>query len=541
MRLSGLGKNILALVFCWALLYPFQPSADGAELGFKTTANSTREDLRLCATYTEAISLFFMNVVHSPRVLFILTVVLSCLLGVISRTLVLRWTWDGLYSRDEASEYFRHEESQCRPRWRNELYGESGSGSSMFHHRRMLWYLAFLGFVVLVCVCVLWGDAGSAGEHVKYPSGPDADKSGYKRDDSWLFKASLGLYPLHSVPCLHIVFEVQLYFQAADIQKRVFRVTPNTDYQDAGTKNGWKEMWRKARQVFRSMETIDHVLGIDVPCEDKGPPQSQPSPAKTLRVYRRAILGRKHIFAESSFGLVQYFINNPVPNKHANMWKPVFYRSDNPKYTPETKAIARARRRALWDSFRIELGDGIDQVLQNDRRVRERKWHHTKQKFRRWFWMKPTPPKKRLEQVQEVKGFVMPLKMRKLVNSDNEVVATFEKDRWASVKKAEKTTDSANKKKSYLGTLSIYPSAYSDSTVSCIDHTKNNPPQDQCDNIRKRKNANATKDPNLDRAHSGDLTEEAIVVTYWVVIEAEHRLHYKVFDVLQAIGEIVGG
>ncbi|KAK7409161.1 hypothetical protein QQX98_008654 [Neonectria punicea] len=326
--------------------------------------------------------------------------------------------------------------------------------------------------------------------------------------------------------------------------------------------------------------STDYVLGIsNVACENEGQPQSQPSPAKkTLRVYRRAILGRKHLFAESNSGRAQYFIKNPIPNKHANKWRPVFYRGDNPKYTPETRAIARACRRALWDSFRIELGDGVDEVLQNERRVRERKWYHTKQKFRRWLWMKPTPPKKRLEQVQEVEGLVMPLRMRKafsmnrsldwelggqtytwsgtrrflpnwsrrwkgishdlkLVNSDNELVATFEKDRWASFKKAKKTTDSANKKKSYLGTLSIYPSAYSNSTISCIDHAS----QDQRDSVRKRNNANGTKDPNLDRSHSGDLTEEAIVFTCWIAIEAEHRLRYKIFDVLQAIGEIVGG
>ncbi|KPM42920.1 hypothetical protein AK830_g3610 [Neonectria ditissima] len=328
--------------------------------------------------------------------------------------------------------------------------------------------------------------------------------------------------------------------------------------------------------------STDYVLGVsDTAWEDEQPSQSQPAPAKTLQVFRRAILGRKHLFAESSSGLGQYFVKNPIPNKHANTWKPVFYRGDNPKYTPETKVIARARRRALWDSFRIELGDGVDEVLQNERRVRERKWYHTKQKFRRWFWMKPTPPKKRLEPVQEVEGLVMPLRMRKvdfltrslqwelggqtytwsgtrkflpnwsrrwkgishdlkLVNSDNDVVATFEKDRWASFKKAEKFPGSANKKKSYLGTLTIYDSAYSNS-VSCIDDTKCTTSLDHLSTIRNRKNTDQAKDPNLNRPHSGDLTEEAIAFTCWIAIEAEHRLRYKIFDLLQAVAEVVGG
>ncbi|KAH8688476.1 hypothetical protein BGZ61DRAFT_353317 [Ilyonectria robusta] len=308
---------------------------------------------------------------------------------------------------------------------------------------------------------------------------------------------------------------------------------------------------------------------------------SLPVPAKTLRIYRRAILGRKHLFAQSDSDHGQYFVKNPIPNKHADKWKPIFYRGDNPKYTPTTKAIGRARRSGLWDSFRIELGDGVEEVLQNKRRIRERKWYQTKQKFRKWFCMAPTPPKKPLEDTQEVQGLVMPLRMRKpdfltrslqftiggetytwsgtrrflpkwskrwkgvshdlkLVNSDNVVIATFEKDRWASFKKAQKTEDPANKKKSYLGTLSIFPSA-SPSTPACINHARQTAEQDELDPSKKPKPKKHTKYINFDGSHSGEITEETIVFTCWIAIEAEHRLRYKIFDILQAIGEILGG
>ena len=50
-----------------------------------------------------------------------------------------------------------------------------------------------------------------------------------------------------------------------------------------------------------------------------------------------------------------------------------------------------------------------------------------------------------------------------------------------------------------------------------------------------------TKNLNLDGQHSGDLLEEAMVFTCWIALESEHRLRYKILDVLQQIGEILGG
>lgn len=139
-----------------------------------------------------------------------------------------------------------------------------------------------------------------------------------------------------------------------------------------------------------------------------------PPPVKELSLYRRIFPGKKHLFAPSSTDAAEYFIVNRIPNKHANTWKPVFYRGDNPKHTPTSRAVARARRNGMWGAFFIELGDGVSEVLENERRVRERKFYHFKQKMRRFFRMKETPPKKPLEDEQEVQGYVMVVKMRRV-------------------------------------------------------------------------------------------------------------------------------
>ena len=45
------------------------------------------------------------------------------------------------------------------------------------------------------------------------------------------------------------------------------------------------------------------------------------------------------------------------------------------------------------------------------------------------------------------------------------------------------------------------------------------------------------RDLNLQGLHSGDLTEEAVAFTCWIAVEAEHRLRYKVFDLLEEVAE----
>jgi hypothetical protein len=46
---------------------------------------------------------------------------------------------------------------------------------------------------------------------------------------------------------------------------------------------------------------------------------------------------------------------------------------------------------------------------------------------------------------------------------------------------------------------------------------------------------------NLHGIHAGNLTVDAIALTCWIVVEAEHRLRYKILDVLEEIGESAGG
>ena len=136
-----------------------------------------------------------------------------------------------------------------------------------------------------------------------------------------------------------------------------------------------------------------------------------------MHLYRRCGPGRKHFYVPADLdgpdAQASYFIHNPVPHKHARRWKPVLYRGDNPKYFEGARVIGRASRSALWSSFGIELGDGVDDVRENERRVSERKWHKRKQKMRKAFCMGEKPPKKPLEDEKEVEGFVMALTMRR--------------------------------------------------------------------------------------------------------------------------------
>ncbi|KAH6973091.1 hypothetical protein BKA56DRAFT_635041 [Ilyonectria sp. MPI-CAGE-AT-0026] len=282
-----------------------------------------------------------------------------------------------------------------------------------------------------------------------------------------------------------------------------------------------------------------------------------PPPQKSLQLYRRIAFGRKHLFTPSSSEEAQYFLQNPVPHKHANTWKPVFYRGDNPKYTPTSKAIARIRRTGMWNSFQIELGDGIEEVLENKRRVKERKSYERKQRTRKRFRMKEKPPKKELEDEKDVNGFVMVLSVRRVgflkrtlkwelggkeyrwkgtrtflpsgvrrwkgISHDlKRILATVEKDRWAFVRPSERTGVPPNKKKSLVGTLRIYPAAYTEA-ASETDQLK--------------QGSDTTINLNAGGSHSGNITEEAIVLTCWIAVEAEHRLRHKIFDLLEEIAE----
>ncbi|KAH7126112.1 hypothetical protein EDB81DRAFT_203561 [Dactylonectria macrodidyma] len=310
---------------------------------------------------------------------------------------------------------------------------------------------------------------------------------------------------------------------------------------------------------------------------------SLPPPQKSLRLYRRIIFGRKYLFSPAGSEEAEYFVENPVPHKHANTWKPVFYRGDNPKYTPASKAIARIRRTGFWYSFRVELGDGVSEVLENKRRVKERKSYERKQRNRKRFRMKEKPPKKELEDEKDVNGLVMNLSMRragflkrtlkwelggqeyqwsgtraflpgfvrrlkgishdmKLVDSNKRVLATVEKDRWAFIRPSERPGVPPNKKKKFVGTLRIYPTAYMSGSAEGAQVKQGsgttitaNQDEPHCWDMGEK--SDESKNLNVGGSHSGDLTEEAIVLTCWIAMEGEHRIRHKIIDLIEEIAE----
>lgn len=318
-------------------------------------------------------------------------------------------------------------------------------------------------------------------------------------------------------------------------------------------------------------------------------------PLKTLQLYRRLAFGKKHLFAASTTDAAEYFVVNPVPQKHSDTWRPIFYKGDNPKYTPASRAVARARRTSMWNSFRLQVGDGVHEIMENKRRKKEQRKYRTAQKFRKWFCMGPTPPKKELEEQQEVKGLVFPVKMKRsgflkrtlkwelggrsyrwtgtrrfrsgrtkgwkgishdfkvflsrpsqgstltylqLVSSDGTVIATLEKDRWASYKRSEKTGGPPNKKKALLGALRIYALPECDT-----EHLQLPPKYEAAMSAQasEKKKKGETAKLNPKGPHSGNLTEEMIVFTCWIAVEGEHRLRYKVLDLIEEIGEYFQG
>ncbi len=158
--------------------------------------------------------------------------------------------------------------------------------------------------------------------------------------------------------------------------------------------------------------------------ENQEPTVSEKPPASPLNLYRRLAFGRKHLFGhENPDQAAQYFIVNPVPQKHHGTWRPVFYRGDNPKYAGPSSGgsssssssvpVARALRTSMWNSFQIQIGDGVREVLENKARIKRRKAHERLQKTRRFFRRPEKPPSKPLEDPQEVQGFVAIFKMHR--------------------------------------------------------------------------------------------------------------------------------
>ncbi|OJD28085.1 hypothetical protein ACJ73_00512 [Blastomyces percursus] len=296
--------------------------------------------------------------------------------------------------------------------------------------------------------------------------------------------------------------------------------------------------------------------------------------------------GHKALFAPSGTEAAQYFVVNKVPHRHASELVPAFYRGDNPKYTPETTAIGRARRTAMWTSFKVWLGDGVGEILRNNYRRRKAKSYARKDKLRKFCCRRSKPPKEPLEDEQSVSGKVILVHIHrsglsrkvefevegtryrwsgtrifatsfmkgvkgsshclKLIRtSDHTRIATVKKRRSAHYHRSIKTGQPPNKKKLFIGALRIYEEAYElpigddngagGSRVAAftgkVDALASN----------SRSRAKDKRDVNPDGPHVGNLTEGMIMLSCWIVAEAEYRLRYKIFDVLQEIGENARG
>ncbi|RDW93649.1 uncharacterized protein DSM5745_00971 [Aspergillus mulundensis] len=309
---------------------------------------------------------------------------------------------------------------------------------------------------------------------------------------------------------------------------------------------------------------------------------AHPEPTLTLQLYRRCFKGRKQLFSESDTADARYFVTNPVPHKHGDTWKPVFYRGDNPKYTPTTNAIGRARRSAMWGTFRVWVGDGVQEVLDNERLRDQRRKAEKKNKWRRRFGKEEKPVE--IDEEKIVQGKVVMIRMQrmgffsrsveweldgvryrwlgtrmfatgfmrrvkgwshsmKLVRlSDHALIATFEKRPLGS-RKTVRTGGPPNKSKTLLGQLRLY-SFPDEPPKHPTDVHKNHSPS-----FMTRVDAASTKpsdvkderDLNSHGLHLGNLTEDAIAFTCWIVVEAEHRLRCKIPDFLEEAAENMEG
>jgi len=123
-------------------------------------------------------------------------------------------------------------------------------------------------------------------------------------------------------------------------------------------------------------------------------------------------------------------------------------------------------------------------------------------------------------------------------------MATFEKSRWASFKSSHKTGQPPNKKKQFTGTLRVYDLNLAASTTTTSPNAGSRLAHltSKVDNaMAGGEKANRTQDLNLEGVHQGNFVQDAIVISAWIAVEAEHRLRWKIVDVLEEIGESFDG
>ncbi|KFX87209.1 hypothetical protein V490_08454 [Pseudogymnoascus sp. VKM F-3557] len=123
----------------------------------------------------------------------------------------------------------------------------------------------------------------------------------------------------------------------------------------------------------------------------------------------------------------------------------------------------------------------------------------------------------------------------KLVRTDDHaLIATYDKKHWG--RSAGPGINGKGKKRP-IGTLRIYPAAYErpqvmmQGIVAGLDGEMN--PIGLLPKHRMGSNMTGT--------HTGDIFEEAVVMSCWAALEAEHKIRHLILDILIEIAENAGG
>jgi hypothetical protein len=138
-----------------------------------------------------------------------------------------------------------------------------------------------------------------------------------------------------------------------------------------------------------STATEENQAVSEAPTEVKEDPLS-----KEFKLYTRCVECKQFFVPQSTATttdpstLASYFVHNPIPRKHAAVWRPHLYAGDNPKYDTSSTVIGRARRNWAWSSFAMELGEGVAQEVANKKVRIETKKRKRVAWWRRLFRMK---------------------------------------------------------------------------------------------------------------------------------------------------------
>ncbi|OBT45581.1 hypothetical protein VE00_03532 [Pseudogymnoascus sp. WSF 3629] len=298
-----------------------------------------------------------------------------------------------------------------------------------------------------------------------------------------------------------------------------------------------------------------------------------PFPDKTLTIYRHS---KKRIFTfepSTTTEPAEYVIA-------ASTSRPLLHRGPIPSSAPSspstaslssTPIIGSLRSTSFWCKLTLELGDGVAQVEHNRSAKRLRVSEARKRKWRRWFGMGERTVRgvEDVEVVGLVVGVCLERRPRvgrrlgwefdgvglgwmgtrgageggrgvrgwshdmKLVRtSDHALIATYEKKHFG--RSAGPGMDGKGKKRP-IGTLRIYPAAYDRPQTGTVEdlNVESTPGVRLAPKHRTGSNMTGT--------HTGDIFEEAVVLSCWAALEAEHRIRHTILDILIAIAENAGG